>query len=114
MSTTIVALNILDGMNHRENWGLLQAAWEEEGMGFVEFCGWVEGLATKVDELYKNFVEHPSASGYGVWGYGVWEYEVCEPLGAQIVAFVRMSQKLPTEHEVMQWAKLLHETFTKE
>lgn len=104
MSVTITALNILDGMNHHENWGLLQLAWEEEGMGFVEFCRWVEGLATKVDELYQNLKECP----------GVWEYEVCEPLGAQIVAFVRLSQKLPTEHEVMQWAKTLHETFTEE
>lgn len=101
MSVTITALNILDGMNHHENWDLLQLAWEEEGMGFVEFCGWIEGLATKVDELYQSLTECP----------GVWEYEVCEPLGAQIVAFVRLSQKLPTEHEVMQWAKTLHEAF---
>lgn len=104
MSTTVTALNILDGMNHHENWSLLQTAWEEDGMGFVEFCEWVEAVAAKVSELYKSLAECP----------GVWEYEVCEPLGAQIVAFVRMSQKLPTEDEVVQWAKVLHEIFTEE
>ena len=100
MSTTVIALNIFDGMNLHQNYKTFAAAYEQEGMGFMEFCGWIEIIATKITPL-RDRLEHT----------GVWEYEVCCPLGTQIAFFMKMKDAMPTEGEVLAWAQTLHNKF---
>ena len=95
-AATCTALNILDGMNHHKNWECLQAAWEYEGMGFLEFCLWIAELAT--------FSESELVKGPPQDFPGTYDYEVSYEVGAAITEFVRKTDRLPNETE---WKQML-------
>jgi len=86
-SVAVTALNILDGMNHQENWEILQPAWDAQGMGFDGFCGWITDIAEESERL---LVERPPQN----WP-GVYDYEVSCEMGAFITAHVMVNGKLP-------------------
>jgi hypothetical protein len=95
--TTVTALNILDGMNHRKHWDMLQPAWEFESMGFLEFCLWIAAIAEESTRILE--VRDPQDFP------GVYDYEVSYVLGAEIAKHVELHGSLPDEKT---WKYLLN------
>ena len=97
----VTALNILDGMDHRERWDALQAAWEVAGMGFIEFTVWIADIASHSEnELAKQKPQDFC---------GVYDYEVSCSVGEDIALFMINNKKLPDERE---WKAMFAERFT--
>lgn len=85
------AQHILDGMNHHERWGQLQAVWEAAGMGFVEFTLWIADIAIHSEcEVRKH---EPQIFP------GVYDYEVSFLVGEDIAQFMIATKNLPGENE---------------
>lgn len=100
---TATALNILDGMEHLENWELLQSAWENEGMGFIEFTRWIAELAElAVADLNKREPQNFP---------GVWDYEVSCHVGGLITKHVVSTGALPSTEEVERWFQISSDEF---
>lgn len=102
-NVSITALNILDGMDHHKNWEVLQPAWEKEGHGFLEFCGWITDLATISEELLIQ--RNPQNFS------GVYDYEVAYELGEQILQYVVSKGSLPSEVDCRRWLSVLADDF---
>ncbi len=103
---TITALNILDGMEHTAHWDGLQEAWDNEGYGFIEFCGWIADVAKMViDDLVR----------FGGQDFpGVLDYEVSCELGALIRDSMLAYQMLPSEERLKDWInELMNEFFER-
>ena len=102
----VTALNIMDGLNHHRNWAELQNAWDNAGMGFVEFCGWISRLAEKSEEMLnrRDPQDFP----------GVYDYEVSAVVGARISAYVKANGELPETNLVVGWFEELADAFFKQ
>ncbi len=99
----VTAMNILDGMEHRANWEILQPAWEDQGMGFIDFTVWISGIAEYIcDELsMRDPQDFP----------GVFDYEVSCELGELISSHTRSTGRLPTTEEIAHWVTVLIDEF---
>ena len=99
--TAVTALNILDGMDHRERWDALQTAWDAVGMGFIEFTVWIADIASHSEnELAKREPQDFC---------GVYDYEVSYSVGEDIATFMIKNNKLPDESE---WKAMFAKRFT--
>ena len=92
---TVTALNVMDGLNLRDHWDTLQPAWEEEGMGFVEFCVWLTDASIMANEQLETRLVQDFP--------GVFDYEVSHTIGELIVQHVTSTGKLPTQKELAHW-----------
>ena len=101
-SQVIAALNILDSLNHIENWEVLQTAWEPHG-GFVEFCGWIADIAEMSEEKLVKLDpdEFP----------GVYDYEVSHAVGQNILHFIAATKELPSRELLNSWLDIEMDSF---
>jgi hypothetical protein len=105
-AAAITALNILDGINHHKHWNDLQPAWENAGMGFVEFCAWIADAA----DMSERMLECQVVQDFP----GVYDYEVSYELGVWIRAHMLEHVDLPRKGEVGFVLKGLIDRFFKQ
>lgn len=105
-SVCITALNILDGTGISGNPKLYQelhTCWEDAGMGFDGFCGWIAEFAehSEAKLMQRQPEDFPS----------VYDYDVSHSLGMKIVSYMKALKKLPDEDDVKEWLDTLIEEF---
>ena len=100
---SVTSLNILDGLSHQKHWDTLQPAWEEEGMGFIEFCLWITEIAILANE--KLEARDPQSFP------GVFDYEVSCEVGEQVLMHVTSTGRLPSTEELSHWLDVQMDTF---
>lgn len=103
IDVAVTAINIMDGLDHHNNWDALQQAWEHNGRGFIEFCVWIAEIAeASVKDLdARNPQEFP----------GVYDYEVSYEIGQQITRYVIATGELPTTKDVLHWTSVEADAF---
>lgn len=106
LSVSITAMNIMDGVEHAKYWEVLQPAWEEEGFGFIEFCGWLTELGIMSEEM----LEERQPQDFP----GVYDYEVSYELGQQITQYVLTFKRLPSEVDCRRWLSILADGFFRQ
>ena len=102
----VTALNILDGMDHHEHFEELQPVWDEYGMGFDGFCGWIVNEAT----MSEAKLEAREVQDFP----GVYDYDVSCQLGHDIMQHMLRTQKLPSEELISHWLDVLIDSFFEE
>lgn len=101
---SITALNILDGIYDVANFDDIQPSFANSGMGFIEFCSWITGLARTIHEKVeaRNPQEFP----------GVMDYEVSCPLGSRIARYMtELDPAVPSHDVVNPWIDELLDGF---
>ena len=101
IAVATTALNILDGTHHATNWNALQAAWDSEGMGFVEFCMWSSEIAFEANDRLQT--AHDVRDVHDLEFPGVYDYEVSYDIGSEILGYVLSHGALPPMDVWKQW-----------
>lgn len=105
-AVAVTAMNILDGLDHHKHWDQLQLVWEDEDMGFVEFCAWIGEIAEESERLLTT---HDPQSFSGVY-----DYEVSCELGEWILNYMTRNNRLPPDEEWKHTLIVLFEKFFKQ
>ena len=87
IAVATTALNILDGIDHRVHWDVLQPAWESQSFGFDGFCGWIAEIAVESESMLEEHTPQDFP--------GVYDYEVSYELGVLILQHVISTHELP-------------------